>query len=140
MVGMRIIPIDQITDKPNFEWWGFVDVYPWECGDWGIDLRYMFSELDLESSGLKLRVIDYFDLQGEDAEQVSERIRVTMSVILRLDQTGQYVEALHDHVAFYDRCADCGRDDYFVDGLDVSEAWVEQHIVPKLRKSLQVRG
>ncbi|MFQ5799235.1 MAG: hypothetical protein ACE5H0_11180 [Bacteroidota bacterium] len=140
MVGMKVLPIDQITDKPDFEWWGFVDVYPWECDDWGVDLRYMLSELDLESSGLKPRIINYFDLQGEDTEQVSERIRVTIFMMLRLDQTERYVEVLHDPVAFYDRYADCGRDDYFVNGLDVSDAWFEEHIVPKLRKGLQVGG
>ncbi|MFQ5852548.1 MAG: hypothetical protein ACE5JU_18460, partial [Candidatus Binatia bacterium] len=112
----------------------------WECDDWGVDLRYMFSELDLELSGLKPRIIDYFDLQGEDTEQVSERIRVTIFMMLRLDQTERYVEVLHDPVAFYDRYADCGRDDYFVNGLDVSDAWFEEHIVPKLRKGLQVGG
>jgi len=140
MIGLKVLPVDQITDEPSFEWQGFVDVYPWECDEWGVDLRYMLDEWELESSGLKPRIIDYFDLQGEEAEQISERIRATIPLILRFEQAGRHVEILHDHVAFYDRYADCGRGDHFINGLDVTDAWFEQHVVPKLRKSLQIRG
>jgi hypothetical protein len=137
VAGMKVLPFDQITDEADFDLWGFCDVYPWEGDPCGVDLRYMLSESDLESSGLRLRMVNYFDLRGEDAEQVSERIRATILMALQLDRTQRYVEVLRDHVAFYDRCADCGRDDYFINGLDVSDAWFEAHIVPKLRGCLR---
>jgi len=137
MVGVKVLSINQITDKADFELWGFMDVYSWGWNTWEVDLRYLLGESDLESSGLKPKIISYFGLLSEDAEQVSERIRVTIPMTLRLDQTKRHVEVLRNSIAFYDRYADGGRDDYFVNGLDVSDVWFEAHIIPKLRRCLQ---
>lgn len=100
-------------------------------------MRYLLSESDLVSSGLKLNVINYFGLWGEDTEEVSERIRVTIPMTLRFNQRKMDVEVFRNPATFYDRYADGGRDDYFINEFDVSDMWLKAHIVPKLRRCLQ---
>jgi len=140
VAAFEVIAIDEVTERADFDLWGFVDVYPWECDACGVDLRYMLTYADLESSDLKHRIIRHFGLTGEDAEQVSERIRATVSIALQADATGRHLMARRNPVAFYDRYADGGRDDYFVKGLDVSDEWFESHVVSRLRECLWKQG